>query len=85
MASSDVEHWQCNKTANKCMEYMLQHQISCDVTFLVGAEREEVRAHKFMLISRSPVFYAMLDGPLAEKAAIEIPDIDKDIFMTFLR
>ena len=67
------------------MEYMLDYQIACDVTFIVGAEREEVHAHKFMLISRSPVFHAMFEGPLAEKGKIEVPDVDKNIFHTFLR
>ena len=85
MTSSDIEQWQCNKTLSQCLEYMLEHQISCDVTFLVGEGREEVRAHKFVLISRSPVFYAMFDGPLAEKGKVEIPDAEKDIFLLFLR
>ena len=85
MASSDVEHWQCDRTLPQCMEYMLDHQIACDVTFIVGMERKEVHAHKFMLISRSPVFHAMFEGPLAEKGKVELPDVEKNIFFTFLR
>ena len=85
MASSDVEHWQCDRTLPQCMEYMLDHKIAYDVTFIVGAEREEVHAHKFMLISRSPVFHAMFEGPLAEKGQVELPDVKKNIFYTFLR
>ncbi|KAK3105759.1 hypothetical protein FSP39_005002 [Pinctada imbricata] len=85
MASSDAEHWQCDKTLPQCMTYMLDNQIFCDVTFLLGEERLEVHAHKYMLASRSPVFHAMLDGPMAERGKIEIPDIEKDIFDVFLR
>ncbi|KAK3106118.1 hypothetical protein FSP39_013095 [Pinctada imbricata] len=85
MASSDVEHWQCNKTLPQCMTYMLDNEIMCDVTFLLGEERQEVHAHKYMLASRSPVFHAMLEGPMAERGKIEIPDIEKDIFHVFLR
>ena len=67
------------------MGYMLDHQISCDVIFKLGQSGEEMRAHKTVLICRSPVFYAMLDGPLAEKGSIRIPDMEKDVFYCFLR
>ncbi|KAK3106240.1 hypothetical protein FSP39_015854 [Pinctada imbricata] len=85
MASSDVEHWQCDKSLSQCMSYMLANQIMCDVTFLLGEDRLKVQAHKYMLASRSPVFLAMLEGPMAEKGKIDIPDIEKDIFHIFLR
>ena len=85
MASSNPEDWQCDKTLPKCMEYMLKNQIACDVTFTVGAEHEEVHAHKFILISRSPVFLAMFECPLAEKGKVDLPDVEKDVFLVFLR
>ncbi|KAK3105631.1 hypothetical protein FSP39_002314 [Pinctada imbricata] len=85
MASSDTEHWQCGKPLSQCMAYMLDNEIMCDVTFRLGEERLEVHAHKYMLASRSPVFHAMLNGPMTEKGNIEISDIEKDIFMIFLR
>ena len=80
-----LTHWQCDRNLPKCLEYMLDKQIICDVTFIMGAEHEEVHAHKFVLISRSPVFYAMFEGPLAEKGKVELPDVEKDIFLVFLR
>ena len=67
------------------MEYMLVNQINCDVTFIVGSEHEEVHAHKLILISRSPVFHAMFEGPLAEKGEVEMPDVERDTFLVFLR
>ncbi len=57
--------WQDNKTILECNRYMLDEQIACDVTFRVGRDdvsSELIGAHKYMLISRSPVFYDMLCG-----------------------
>ena len=85
MATSNPDHWQCVRTLPQCLEYMLDNQVACDVTFIVGTEREEVHAHKFVLISRSPVFNAMFEGPLAEEGKVELPDLEKDVFLMFLR
>jgi hypothetical protein len=64
---------------------MLQNQLMCDVTFHVGANRTPIKAHKFMLASVSPVFYSMLDGPMAETGDVSIPDIEADIFKDMLK
>lgn len=43
-------------------------------------------AHKVVLAARSPVFYAMLCGPLKESLDnITIPDVNADAFRIFLR
>ncbi|KAL5006992.1 hypothetical protein ScPMuIL_015798 [Solemya velum] len=84
--SATVQDWQDGKCSAECSRYMLEQQIGCDVTFLVGGKRQEVRAHKFILISRSPVFEARFCGPLAEtQAAIPIPDIEPETFQLLLR
>ncbi|XP_041347134.1 BTB/POZ domain-containing protein 6-like [Gigantopelta aegis] len=77
--------WQSGKEFAETNLYMLEHEIACDVTFRVGAEQTTVRAHKFMLISRSHVFSVMMCGPMAEPGEIEIPDVDAGIFRLFLR
>jgi len=77
--------WQCNKSLTECLGHLLEEKIATDVTFLLGEDRQLVRAHKLILISRSPVFYAMLEGPMSEKAVIPIPDFSKDAFELFLR
>ncbi|XP_041360436.1 BTB/POZ domain-containing protein 2-like [Gigantopelta aegis] len=77
--------WQSGRDFAETNLYMLEHEITCDVTFRVGTEQTTVRAHRFMLISRSHVFSAMLCGPLAETGEIEIPDVDGDSFSLFLR
>lgn len=85
-ASAD---WQQEKTLAECNNHMLQNKISCDVSFLVGHDREEtelVEAHKYVLISRSPVFFTMFCGELAEtEDSVRIPDIDPDIFRDILQ
>jgi hypothetical protein len=85
MAESSTE-WQIEKTGSVCNIYMLENEIACDVTFLCGDRKTEIRAHKYILISRSPVFQAMFCGPLAEsRETIEIPDVDADIFRQMLQ
>ncbi|KAK3102443.1 hypothetical protein FSP39_011408 [Pinctada imbricata] len=84
MTTSSVQ-WQCTKTLPECLLRMLEEEIACDVTFLIGERAQEVKAHKIILMSRSPVFYSMLEGPLAEKGKITITDIDKESFIEFLR
>ena len=68
---------------------MLDNQIDNDVTFLLpgpGDSSTVIRAHKYVLVSRSPVFFAMLNGPLAEKnRQIKITDIAPEGFWNLLR
>lgn len=65
---------------------MLTNEIGCDVAFMVGESRIVVYAHKYMLISRSCVFCAMLHGPMAERTDeyIHIPDIEAKTFKQML-
>ncbi|XP_048731582.2 BTB/POZ domain-containing protein 6-like isoform X3 [Ostrea edulis] len=77
--------WQLGKTLAECNWYMLDNQIDCDVTFRVGEAREMVMAHKYVLGSRSAVFYAMLYGPMAEKGGIFITDMEPHTFKSLLR
>jgi hypothetical protein len=62
------------------MTYMLEQQLMCDVTFLVGPDQIPIKAHKYMLASASPVFYSMFEGPFAEKGEVIIPDIEREVF-----
>ncbi|XP_053373266.1 BTB/POZ domain-containing protein 6-like [Mercenaria mercenaria] len=79
--------WQTERSFEQTNWHMLQDGTLCDVTFLVGNEKkEEVKAHKFILVSRSPVFYAMFCGSLAESNhTIQVPDIEPEIFRVLLR
>ncbi|XP_048245650.1 BTB/POZ domain-containing protein 6-like [Haliotis rufescens] len=83
--SGYVDNWQSGKTVTECNLCMLDTEDFCDVTFLLGSEKQVVRAHRYVLVSRSCVFHAMFCGPLAEKGEVTIPDIAADIFKEFLR
>ncbi|XP_076085638.1 BTB/POZ domain-containing protein 2-like [Mytilus galloprovincialis] len=67
------------------MLYMLNKEIMCDVTFLVGTDQSIIKAHKYMLASRSPVFYTMFKGSCPEKGEIIVPDINPEIFKSLLK
>ena len=80
-----ASHWQCEKRLGESLAVTFDNQLLCDVSFNVGKTRETVRAHKVILVSRSPTFYAQFLGPLAERGTIDIQDIEEDIFRDFLR
>ncbi|XP_048245035.1 BTB/POZ domain-containing protein 6-like isoform X1 [Haliotis rufescens] len=83
--SGYVDNWQSGKTVAECNLRMLNTEDLSDVTFRVGSEKQVVRAHRYVLVSRSCVFHAMFCGPLAETGEVTIPDIEADIFKEFLR
>lgn len=87
---TDSQDWQIQRSLVDCNRYMLEHQVASDVTFLVGhteGDRQEICAHKFMLIARSPVFFAMFCGDLAENSShpITVPDVEPSAFQQMLR
>ncbi|XP_060075628.1 BTB/POZ domain-containing protein 6-like [Ylistrum balloti] len=78
--------WQVGKTLAETNKHMFDNEIGCDVAFLLGDDRSGVYAHKYVLISRSCVFCAMLHGPMAERTSeyIHIPDIKRETFKQLL-
>ncbi|XP_046576059.1 BTB/POZ domain-containing protein 6-like [Haliotis rubra] len=79
------DNWQSGKSLAECNLHMLTSEDSCDVSFRVGNNERIVRAHRYVLMSRSSVLHAMLCGPLAEKEEIRIPDVEEEIFNGMLR
>ena len=85
--------WQYSKTVLECNRYMLENEIATDVCFQVGSPgcaTVNIQAHKYMLISRSPVFEAMFSSGMSEcksgpDAGIRIDDIEIDVFRDVLR
>ena len=79
--------WQSNKSVIECNKYMWQNELLCDVAFRVGTEREMIRAHKYVLASRSCVFYAMFADGMREgqSEVIDIPDIEPATFRTVMQ
>ena len=89
MGSNCIDDWQNERGVLASNKYMLDHQIDCDVIFQLENHEGKVvtlRAHKYVLVSRSPVFFAMLNGPLAEKNRnIRITDVTPEGFWNLLR
>lgn len=81
-----IDKWQEWTKVLEYNIYMLTNQIQCDVTFKVGPEEKEIRAHRYVLTSRSPVFFTMLYGSLSKYSGVTVvPDIKDDIFDILLR
>ncbi|CAC5391020.1 BTBD3_6 [Mytilus coruscus] len=88
MTTHDGEEkdWQSGRSIAECNRYMFAHQLGCDVKFLVGNDSKPIPAHKYVLASRSSVFFAMFYGAVAEKnEEIPIPDIEPEVFSTLLK
>ena len=52
---------------------------------LLAQQVARVRAHRYMLISASPVFWAMLCGELREEGDIVVRDVAPEAFREMLR
>ena len=66
---------------------MLYHEINCDVTFLLGQKKVPVKAHKYVLISRSSVFQSIFCGSFSgakDSDVIPVSDIEVDTFKSLL-
>eukprot|EP00794_Sanderia_malayensis_P000029 gene29-619_t len=87
--SNADKHWQTSKTnTRERNEFMLNNELMSDVKFRVGESKtryEIFYAHRYVLGTASPVFFAMLFGNLANSSEIEINDTDPESFMEFLR
>ena len=78
--------WQSGKSLAESNQIMLENEIGTDVTFVFPEAKQKVKAHKYVLMSRSHVFYVMFSTSLHESGKdIEIPDIEHSIFKELLK
>ena len=86
----DFWHSTARSTIRECKSIFNQDLLS-DVKFVVrdskgGSESKNIPAHKFVLAIRSPVFYAMFYGELAEaKDSVEISDCEYESLLELFR
>jgi hypothetical protein len=80
-------NWQSGfQTINDTIRNVLLTGKLSDVTFLIGEEKKEVSAHKFILMSRSSVFEAMFERwDSSSSGPISVEDADFDAFNAFLK
>src|SRR6218665_2915244 len=91
--SAGIEYgWQTTKTVLECNRYMLDNEIETDVCFEFPSEDGNavcIQAHRYMLISRSPVLWTMHHGEFPKRARkdtkIIVDDIHPDVFKEMLR
>jgi len=84
--------WQEERTVLECNRYMLENEVATDVCFEVGPPDGvlvNIRAHRYMLISRSTVFEAMFCSGMSEcnsgpDQKIRINDIEANTFKDLL-
>ena len=71
----------------ECNHRMLKSGLLSDVTFEAGIPSVPLQAHRYVLVSRSPVFEAMFCGPMKvdSGAKVIVEDIEVDIFRSLLR
>ena len=67
------------------LEKLFNNRTGTDVSFIIDGK--EIKAHKWMLSARSPVFAAMVESGMKESVEnrVEINDIAPDIFEALLR
>eukprot|EP00916_Digyalum_oweni_P015400 GHVL01025205.1.p1 GENE.GHVL01025205.1~~GHVL01025205.1.p1 ORF type:complete len:251 (+),score=-3.76 GHVL01025205.1:258-1010(+) len=80
----DTQWQKATPSVVECNRTMFNRQLQCDVTFVVGESRALVGAHRFVLVSRSDVFFRMFCGPLAELGPVVIPDVTENVFRQFM-
>ncbi|XP_052811518.1 BTB/POZ domain-containing protein 6-B-like [Mya arenaria] len=80
------DSWQSDKNVPEANNYMLKYEVCTDATFLVGEDKEEIRVHKYVLISRSPVlFRSLAKHMLNPDVRIDVPDMKADAFRDVLQ
>ncbi|KAL4233093.1 BTB/POZ domain-containing protein 3 [Mactra antiquata] len=86
MESTGMDEWQTNKSVPEANSYMLKYEVACDITFIVGDAKEEIRAHKYMMMSRSPILFKSLVKHLGNTdVRISVPDMKPHIFRDMLQ
>ena len=87
MADTCEERWQTSKsTVLERNMHMFNNPVMSDIKFVFpDHDKQSIPAHKYVLATSSPVFFAMFYGELREtKETIEIRESDPDIFLQFL-
>lgn len=68
-------------TMTQCMQKLLHDPIQPDVSLVIGTDEVVIKAHKCILMARSPVFYAMFSNAMNESICgiVMIPDFEYDV------
>ncbi|XP_049299499.1 kelch-like protein 7 [Anopheles funestus] len=74
-------------TMSSRLESMVNNEFCSDVTFIVGASKKRIYAHKLLLVMASEYFYVMFFGNFVEanRNEVTLEDVDPDVFLVILR
>lgn len=79
------DDWQTGKSLIEANSHMLRNEVACDVIFLVGDSKDEVPAHKFVVMSRSPVLLrALIEHTDNPEVSVNVPEVGVDTFRDVL-
>ncbi|VDK46908.1 unnamed protein product [Anisakis simplex] len=97
--STEIDHTYCSDdegcgvALTKRLSQLREEGVGCDVEFVVGTEREIIRAHRLVLGSGSKVFATMFYGKMSEidqqepdmkpelgRSVVEVPDVTPGAF-----
>lgn len=83
-SSSSASHEEQHSNWSGDLGKLLTDETGSDICFVINGQ--EIRAHKAILLARSPVFAAMFNCGMQESASgrVDIKDIAPDIFKAFL-
>ncbi len=85
---SSTDEWMFTASLHECNKYMFEEELATDLIFTFptpDGSQVQVQAHRYILISRSPVFRAMLCGLMAPKNDVKVEDVNAEAFKEILR
>lgn len=85
MTDQNSENMVQAKSLGERMWHFQQMGKICDVVFVVGVDKTQIKAHKTVLSCGSSVFLKMFEGSLPEADVVQIPDIEEDVFIEILK
>ena len=78
--------WQSGMTLQESNRFMFENEVATDVTFVFPGSEAKVKAHRFVLMSRSHVMFVMFSHSLHEPGKdIEISEIEPGVFRELLK
>ena len=84
--STPAEDWQSSASLADGLRRLWHDDVATDVVFTFPQSGETVKAHRVVLMARSPVFFTMLSTPFYQAGEdIWIEDISSEVFRDLVR
>ncbi|XP_069169173.1 BTB/POZ domain-containing protein 6 isoform X3 [Procambarus clarkii] len=81
VSTSKSKQWQCRLTNTRDrIAFLKDKAFLSDLTITFPGHKRVIQAHRFLLAAHSPVFEAMLCGPMAEEGILTLVDDQPEAF-----